>query len=184
MQTALKACPHLPPADPEMSWRTLAPHRGERGAALYPLALTYAQTLWLRGLSARSLLALDRALYADLDGTEPVLRQWPLPYRALVWIVRNNPPAVFIGNPRVHFQHLADRVRGERREQKRWRAWACWRLIREIFPELPGDPRHTVTEPDEASIVRQLQAHGHPGEAAYWRSVLDDERLCASRSPA
>ncbi|MDP0496651.1 MAG: hypothetical protein Q7Q73_10625 [Verrucomicrobiota bacterium JB024] len=176
MPTAVKACPHLPPADLEMSWRTLAPHRSERGASLYPLALAYAQTLWLRGLSARSLLALDRAFYADLDGSEPVLRQWPLPYRAMIWIVRHNPPGLFIGNPRVHFQHLADRVRGERQEQKCWRAWACWRLIREIQPHLPGDPRHTVTEPDEAAIFRHLQAYGHPGEATYWRSVLDDER--------
>ncbi len=165
-------CPHLPPADPQMSWRTLAPHRSAPGEELYPLALTYAQTLWLRGLSARSLLALDRALYADLDGTEPVLRHWPLPYRAMIWIVKNNPPGIFIGNPRVHFQHLADRVRGERREQKSWRAWACWGLVRTACPDLPGDPRHAVTEPDTATIFRQLQTHGHPGEAELWQDVL------------
>ena len=31
-------------------------------------------------------------------------------------------------NPRVHFQHLADRMNELRREQRRWRMWACWNL--------------------------------------------------------
>ncbi|MBC2594715.1 hypothetical protein H5P28_10630 [Ruficoccus amylovorans] len=159
-----------------MSWRTLAPHRDDPGAAFYPLALAYAQTLWQRGLSARSLLALDRAFFARLDGSEPVLKDWPLPYRALVWIIRHNPGGTFIGNPRVHFQHLADRVRGKRREQKSARAWACWTLVRAVRPELPGDPRHAVDEPDEASAFELLREHGHPGEADYWRNCLHENR--------
>lgn len=165
-------CPHLPESDPGMSWRSLAPYRSSPGADFYPVALRYAQTLWMRGLSARSLLALDRALFAQMDGSEPVLREWPLPYRATAWIVAHNPSGVFIGNPRVHFQHLADRVRGSDAARKSWRAWACWRLVRAVDPQLPGDPRHIVTEPTDSAISDGLSAHGHPGEADLWRSVL------------
>lgn len=168
----LSPCPYLPPAGEGMSWRSLAPYREKQGGAFYRLALCYAQHLWQRGLSARSLLAVDRALYAGLSGQEPELHEWPLPYRAVVWIILHNPPGTFIGNPRVHFQHLADRVRGEREQQKRWRTWACWRLVREACPDLPGDPKHDVTEPDTTKIIEQLTAHGIPGEAAQWRDDL------------
>lgn len=157
-----------------MSWRTLAPFRDNQGEAFYRIALSYAQHLWLKGLSARSLLAVDRALYADLAGDEPVLQDWPLPYRAVVWLVLNNPEGTFIGNPRVHFQHLADRVRGEREAQKRARTWACWRLVREACPELPGDLKHDVTEPETDAIYNELVAHGITGEAEQWRVFLAD----------
>ena len=69
---------------------------------------------------------LDRAFGADLAPGEPVLAAWPLPYAAMAWLLQHTPPETFIGNPRVHFQHLADRMNEPRREQRRWRAWACW----------------------------------------------------------
>lgn len=167
-------CPSLPAALPGMDWRSLNRHRVSQGAEFYETALRYAQHLWQRGLSARALLAVDRALFTALSGDEPILREWPLPYAAVPWMQRNNPESVFIGNPRVHYQHLADRVRGARAEQKRWRAWACWALIRRAAPELEGDSRHVVEEPSEDLVETMLARYGIAGEAALWRSALDD----------
>lgn len=149
--------------------------RGDtRGAEFYHACLEYGHSLWSRGLAARAILCLDRAMGADLRGDEPVLAQWPMPYAAMVWFMQHTPPDVFIGNPRVHFQHYADRLRDPRRDQRRWRAWACWALACATKPEWPGDPKHTVDEPTLEQIATGLDAHGHPGETALWRSVLAD----------
>jgi hypothetical protein len=91
----------------------------------------------------------------------------------MVWFMRHTPHGVFIGNPRVHFQHYADRMNEPRKEQRRWRAWACWSLARMVMPDLPGDPRHCVEEPTIAEIGDRLSRHGIQGEAALWRGVLD-----------
>lgn len=168
----LPPCPHLPPSRPDLDWRALHGFRAaRRGAEFYAACLEYGQALWQRGLAARALLCLDRALGAELRGDEAVLRTWPLPYAATAWIVAATPEGVFIGNPRVHFQHYAGRMNEPRREQRRWRAWACWALVRAVKPELPGDPRHVITEPSHAEIAAQLERHGHPGEAELWAAV-------------
>lgn len=148
----------------------------DRGPGFYLTALTYGHYLWQRDLAARATLCLDRALGADLRGDEAVLRDWPLPYAAMAWFLGHTPPDVFIGNPRVHFQHLADRMNEPRRDQRRWRAWACWALARAIRPEWPGDPRHRVVEPSLAEIAARLATHGLPGEATLWQSVHDAAR--------
>ncbi len=174
MSRPLPPCPHLPPARAGLDWRSLHSHRAEeRTADFYHACLEYGQSLWQRGLAARALLCLDRAFGADLNGNEPVLREWPLPYAAMAWCIAATPPGVFIGNPRVHFQHYADRMNEPRREQRRWRAWACWALTRKVRPELPGDPRHMVMEPTAEQIRSELHRHGLPGEAEIWASVLD-----------
>ena len=110
---------------------------------------------------------------AKLTGDEPVLADWPLPYAAMRWILEQTPPGVFLGNPRVHFQHYAGRMNAPRRDQRRWRAWACWALARRTHPHLPGDARHRVQEPAAAKIAQRLDQHGHPGETALWRQVLE-----------
>ncbi|MFA6135574.1 MAG: hypothetical protein WC869_16310 [Phycisphaerae bacterium] len=156
-----------------MDARALSAHGLARDAGFYLTALTYAQYLWQHGLAARAILKLDRALLSDLRGDEPVLRDRPLPYAAMAWMLRHAPPDVFIGNPRVHFQHLADRMNEPRREQRRWRTWACWALCRAVRPEFPADPRHRVVEPSLELIAEKLAAHGLPGEAELWREVLD-----------
>jgi hypothetical protein len=79
---------------------------------------------------------------------------------------------VFIGNPRVHFQHLADRMNEPRREQRRWRAWAGWSLARVVLPHLPPDPKHRVVEPSVEAIEHNLRRHGIGNEAALWRAAL------------
>lgn len=182
LMSPLSPCSLLPPLRLGLDWRELHAHRaGQRGAEFYLACLEYAQVQWQRGLAARALLCLDRAFGADLKGDEGVLRTWPLPYAALVWIVANTPTDVFIGNPRVHFQHYADRMNEPRRDQRRARAWACWALVRAIRPNLPPDPRHDVHEPSIAEITTALQQSGHAGETALWQTVLNS-KSCGSLS--
>lgn len=173
MSVALPICPHLPAPREGLDWRALHAFRGEpQGADFYFACLEYGQVLWVRGVPARALLCLDRALGADLRGDEPVLSEWPLPYDAMAWCIAQTPEGVFIGNPRVHFQHFADRMNEPRRDLRRWRAWACWALSRVARPELAGDPRHPVEEPTEARIAAELARHGLTGEVALWQAAL------------
>lgn len=182
MPPPFPSCPHLPSPRPGLDWRALHAFRdGERGGAFYFACLEYAHARWQAGYAARALLCLDRAMAAELDGTEPLLREHPLPYAAMAWLIARTPPDVFLGNPRVHFQHYADRMNEPRRDQRRWRAWACWALTRVVRPDLPADPRHRVVEPTLEEIERRLLVHGHPGEPELWRTELTRaERLVAA----
>jgi hypothetical protein len=164
-------CPFLPSCGRPLSWRDLSEHREDQGGELYLLCLEYAQQLWLDDLPARALLAVDRALYCDVAAGDEALQAYPLPYAAIRWLVSQRPTS-FTGNARVHYQHLADRVRGDRAETKRWRAWAAWALVRQARPDLPADPRHVVREPSSADIQAGLEAHGICGEAAVWLDAL------------
>jgi hypothetical protein len=155
-----------------MDWRAFHGHGTDRGEAFYGTALEYGQFLWIEGKVARAILCLDRAMGADLRGDEAVLASWPMPYAALAWVLAHTPDAVFTGNPRVHFQHFADRMNAPRRAQRQARAWACWALTRRVRPDLPGDPRHHVEEPSSARILTALEQHGLAGEAAQWQQVL------------
>jgi hypothetical protein len=125
----------------------------------------------LDGLPARALLAVDRALYCDVAGSAEVLQAYPLPYAAIRWLV-SQPSDAFTGNARVHYQHLADRVRGERADIKKWRAWAAWALVRQARPELPSDPKHNVLEPSYAEIANGLTHYGVAGETATWKAAI------------
>jgi hypothetical protein len=175
MPLALPHCPHLPEPRPALDWRTLHVHREDvRGGEFYHDCLEYAHSLWQRHLPARAILCLDRAFSAELRGSEPELREWPLPYAAMVWILRHTPSETFLGNPRVHFQHYADRMNEPRREQRRWRAWACWALARVVLPHLPPDLKHAVEEPALAEIAARLRRHGVAGEAELWQQVLGE----------
>jgi hypothetical protein len=175
--SSLPPCPYLPIPRDGLDWRILHAHRGaERGASFYRDCLEYGHALWRQRLAARALLCLDRAFGAELLGDEAVLRELPLPYAAMTWLVANAPADVFVGNPRVHFQHYADRMNEPRREQRRWRAWACWALVREARPEFPPDVRHHVKEPSPLEIEHALLAFGLAGEGALWRSVLEQHR--------
>lgn len=170
--SALPPCPHLPSAPAAMDASALTAHGNDRGGAFYLTALIYAQYLWQRRQVARAILKVDRALGADLRGDEPELAAWPLPYAALGWILREAPRDLFIGNPRVHYQHLAGRMNEPRREQRRWRAWAGWAVARAVRPEWPADPKHQVREPTLDEIEARLTVYGLPGEAALWRQAL------------
>jgi len=90
----------------------------------------------------------------------------------MAWILASTPAGVFIGNPRVHFQHYADRMNAPRREQRKWRAWACWEISRVVLPQLRADPKHCVIEPSRTEIAAHLREEGHPGEVELWQESL------------
>lgn len=168
-------CPWLPVPDGKLTAASLDTHGAERGAEFYLAALRYAQSLWLEGFPARALLLVNRALGCGFSGDEAVLREWPLPYRAVGWLLRNHLPEQFVGNPRRHWQHLATRMSGPRSELRTWRAWACWWLARLAMPEMPADEeqmeKEGVQEPGEMEIAEHLTRLGLAGEADLWRGA-------------
>jgi hypothetical protein len=180
MRHLFPACPYLPIPPAFMDADALSAHGPDRGGAFYLTALTYGHYLWRQGLAARAILKLDRALGADLRGDESVLLEWPLPFAAMGWFLSHTPPGALAGNPRVHFQHLADRMNEPRREQRRWRIWACWGLCRLALPQLPGDSRHEVDEPTLQRIAHELTIHGIPGEVENWQAAMG--AVCHARA--
>ena len=164
-------CPYLPSCQKKLSWRELNALRDDQGEELYLLCLEYGQQLWLENLPARALLAVDRALYCDVSADAESLINYPLPYAAIGWLVRQ-PTEQFTGNARVHYQHLADRVRGDRAVQKKWRAWAAWAIVRRVRPDLPADSDHVVNEPTHSEITQALQLHGMKGEVETWEKAI------------
>lgn len=166
-------CPYLPVPDARMSYRCLTESGKTSEDAFYVSALRYGHYLWLEGHAGRSILALTRALYANIDEKAPILDQWPLPYAALKWMITNHPSDSFPGNPRISFQHQATRLRGERQTLRRARAWAVWALVRRAKPNLRGDDSQVIEEPPIDWIAEQLKKEGHTNEAALWRAALD-----------
>lgn len=174
----LPPCPALPIPRAGLDWRALHAFRDRhRDAEFYVACLEYGHALWLRGFAARAMLCLDRAFGADLRGDEAELRDWPQPYTALAWFIAHTPIDVFLGNPRIHFQHYAGRMNEPHRERRRSRAWACWAIVRAIRPDLPGDSKHAIAEPAEKEIEAKLRTHGFAGEAELWRTVLHSHAL-------
>jgi hypothetical protein len=165
-----------------MSHRCLTNLKGAERAVFYHSALKYGHYLWQQGHSGRAILALTRALYADVAENDPILKQWPLPYGALKWIIANHSSTDFPGNPRISFQHQATRLRGERQCLRRARAWAVWALICETRPELEPDRTQGIIEPTLESIETLLHAHAHTGESVLWRSVLQAMLVTDSRT--
>ena len=165
-------CPYLPLPKKEMSYRNLRELRGGNIEAFYITALSYGHYLWLKGYSGRAILAITRALYVNLPAEAEVLREWPLPYRALHWIVANHPSQDYPGNPRISFQHQATRLRGDRVALRRARAWAVWKLICSAKPELPADTTQGIKQPTLGEIEQRIVKHGHSNEVQIWQSAF------------
>ena len=167
-------CPFLPAlkqdAEQEYDYRTLRKHGARRDADFYFSALCYGNQLWCQGHAGRALLALTRALYAELDGSEEILRDHPLPYQAMKWIVENHHSDDFPGNPRLSFQHQACRMREPRRARRSARAWAVWAIVCAVRPHLPGDS--SLPECDQLTIQSELKSHGISGEVEIWENAM------------
>lgn len=155
-----------------MSHRCLTELRGREAETFYLTALKYGHYLWLKGHSGRAILAITRALYADIDEKAEILMRWPLPYAALKWIVANNHSDDFPGNPRISFQHQATRLGGDRQALRRARAWAVWALISDTRPSLAIDTAQVVKFPSLETIEAGLHAHCLPGEVDIWKSAF------------
>ena len=143
----------------------------------YFAALSYAQSLWREGKPAQAILQLNKAFMSDLRGDEEVLEAYPPPYAALVWILQNRPEDRFLGNPVRHFQHLATRVSGERKEIRSWRAWACYHLSRRVLPgdEFPADNEQVQEEdvafPEWEQVLAEIRRLGWKAEESVLRQV-------------
>jgi len=178
--TTTNPCPHLPDIGSERHPASrLAEHRdGDRGATFYRQALLCGQSRWLEGLPAQALLMLNRAMGATLCGTRDaeVLEAYPIPYRAIGWILRQEDRGGFLGNPRRHYQHLATRMSGHEIERRTTRAWACWVLAKQVNPAWEADQvqieREGIIEPSFEEVRASLVEHGLPGEHAEWEAAL------------
>jgi hypothetical protein len=153
-----------------MSYRDLRPVRSENPGQLFGTACRYAQFLWLRGLPARSILALCRALYLPPEDLPAGVRQ---PYGAFAWILRNAHHGGFLGNPRVSFFHQAVRTNPERYLQRE-RATALWHLTVKIRPDLSPDPEEWSSPPRPAELSGLLDDQGLPNEGRIFLKFLQE----------
>ena len=172
-------CPFLPEIDRVIEAAEVVALGKERGAVFYEASLRYGHSRWQTGLPAQALLQVNRALSTWLRADEPVLRQWPLPYAVVSWLMVNRPEGQFLGNPRRHFQHLATRMVEPHKELRAWRAWACWYLAKAVLPEeeFPGDPKQIreagIVEPTFALIREQLLKLSPANDEAMWLKALE-----------
>ena len=169
--TPRELCPYLPSYEGDCDYRILRQHGARRDAEFYFSALCYGHHLWQQGHAGRALLALTRALYADLDGSESILCDEPLPYQAMHWIINKHHSDDFPGNPRLSFQHQACRMVEPRRAQRTARAWAVWAIICQVRPHLIGD--QSLPELHHLEIARELETHGILGEVLIWKKVMN-----------
>ncbi|MEM1059401.1 MAG: hypothetical protein AAGK14_09150 [Verrucomicrobiota bacterium] len=189
-------CPYLPMPHEPMTHETILNLGEDRGPVFYETALKRANWLWMEEQPAKAILLINRAFAsshvppgtAELVSEEAALSHGrtaldELPYRALAWMLRRAQPEKLPGSCRVHYQHLATRMSGPRRELRAWRAWAAWCYVRRIWPELPADEKQTVTEPTEEEVEVGLAEHGTAAEARLWKHVLESG-ACARARPS
>lgn len=170
---SLPACPLLPEVSHPHGHMITRVHAPTKCDKFYFAAISYAQSLWREAKPAQAILQLNKAFMANLRGDEEVLGIYPPPYAVLVWFLRNRPDGPFLGNPVRHFQHLATRVSGERKEIRSWRAWACFHLSRATLPaeEFPPDQEQIAKDalvfPEWESVLAAIRKGGWPGEAGH-----------------
>ncbi len=180
--------PYLPPITRVYEAAELNAFGKDRGPAFYQTALHYSQSLWQSGFPAKSILLMNRALSAPLAASEPILQQWPLPYKALAWLLIHRPADQFIGNPRRHWQHLASRMVEPNKNLRTWRSWATWYLAKEILPEaeFPADTEQIreegLVEPTYADIVTHLSLYSPANDLEVWTEALDWSRQQLGKS--
>ena len=160
----------------------MAAHRVGYGVQFYLATLSFAQSLWLEGKPAQALLQMNKAFLADLQGDEPELEEWPLPYAAKAWVLARTGEDEFLGNPVRHYQHLATRMSGPRPELRTWRAWACFHLAERVLGR-EGFPRDEeqiekegVVVPEEGEVLERLGELGWAGEAEIWSAEAVSKR--------
>lgn len=163
-------CLYLPEPEANMSYRNVR----EAGSIddFYFVSLQYGHYLWRKGHAGRSILSITRGLYSNISERSPHLAKWPLPYRAIHWVVSEHPKDDFPGNPRISFQHQATRMSGRGKAIRQARAWAVWYLVCAAKPNLQGDLNQRIKEPEASDIVKALKRWGHPDEADIWLKAI------------
>lgn len=185
-------CIWLPTVNGRLGPESTRVHSRDKGAEFYLATLRYSQSLWLEGKPAQAILQLNKAWMADLKGDERVLRDFPPPYRALIWLLRQAKAgdAGFLGNPVRHFQHLATRMSGPRSEIRAWRAWACLDLSELELPRgtFPRDGEQRVREglwvPGRGRVLREISRLGWNGEIDELLQAAEDSAQDATGSRA
>lgn len=177
----LTPCPWLPSVEgrlgPDSTRRF-----GNKDCGFYLAALRYSQSLWLEGKPAQAILQLNKAWMADLKGDEPVLLEFPPPYRALGWmLVRIRKGGLgFSGDPLRHFQHLASRMSGPRAEIRSWRAWACFWIAAKIFEGAPFFrdgvqlAREGLWIPSQHRVQGEIRKLGWEDEEEQFAGIFND----------
>ncbi len=140
-----------------------------RNEAFYMAALQLAHRLVRESKAGRALLLLDRAMSVTLS--DP-LKPWPVPYAVVAWILNAATARELGGNPRIHYEHLATRVRGSKLRQ--WRAWACWAIACKLRPEYPGGPVSESPLPTPEQIACGLKETAGAVEFRLWQIVYDE----------
>jgi len=174
----MSPCPFLPLPQRPVTHEDLHALGSDRGPRFHHAALAYAQGMWLADFPAKALLLVSRAQSCRLEELS-LLTEGAMPYHAVAWIVHRRPEGRFIGNPRLHYQHLASRMVDPHRELRRWRAWACWYLTRELLPEteFPSDTRQiraeSTVEPRRSEIAQRLNELSPSDDCAAWESALE-----------
>ena len=169
-------CPFLPEPPRACTAADMQAFGKRRDAEFYDTALHYAQSLWVTGFPAQSLLLINRALSCALP--EVSLRAPYQPYQAVAWMLVNRPEDRFIGNPRRHYQHLATRMVEPHKELRSWRAWACWHLSKQLLPEqdFPHDAvqvrKELLVKPRRNEIAARLDALSPCDDRAAWEEAL------------
>jgi len=173
-----ESCPFLPEIEGPLGVDEVARLRGRYDEAFYRACLRYAQSLWIEGKPAQAMLQLNRALTAEFQGGEAVLKCWPLPYEAMGWIMLQAGEDEFLGNPVRHFQHLASRMSGPRAELRAWRAWACFHVAKKLLGEelFPRDEVQLAKEgveiPEREEVLTHLREEGLPGEVEVVQGLI------------
>ena len=100
---------------------------------------------------------------------------------ALRWILENRREGQFLGNPIRHFQHLATRMSGHRKELRIYRAWACFYISKHILPskKFPEDSDQIIKEslvfPTFNEVYSKLNVIGLIGECDHFATTLFPE---------
>ncbi len=173
-------CPFLPKVDRVWRARDMAPFRQRRDAEFYFSALCYAQSLLLEGKPAQALLQINKSFLADFENGEStaILEEWPPSYQAVAWIIETfrDEGETFLGNPVRHYQHLATRMSGPRREVRILRAWACFYIAEVFAPEYPRDSEQIEREeliiPSFKIIQQAIDRFGWAGEGNVLRGTF------------
>mgnify|MGYP001159643841 FL=1 len=165
--------PNLPFLSDSLSAKHTQVHRKECGKLFYMSCLELSQSYWLQGKPAQAILQINKAFMADIKTFI-----YPAPYMALKWFLENRREGQFIGNPVRHFQHLATRMSGPRKELRACRAWCCFFISKHVLPqeEFPEDFGQIYEEllivPSIEEVYSQIRSLGLRNEHNYFKKSV------------
>lgn len=122
---------------------------------------------------------------AQLASDAAILKQHPIPYAPILWIIEHSRENDFLGNPVRHFQHLASRMNWKQPqpELRIARAWICLHLCELSFGTqlYPRDFRQIEKEslhiPTKEGALNLLTKHSpHPTEIQQVRKLLEQSQ--------